>query len=534
MVRLIVLNLIAEDLLKHYDQRLEVIEGKAMIVCMSRRICVDLYNDIIKLRPEWHSDDDRLGVIKVVMTGNATDPTDWQNHIRNKERREKLANRFKDPKDPFKIAIVRDMWLTGFDVPSLHTMYVDKPMKGHGLMQAIARVNRVYGDKPGGLIVDYLGLAYHLQQALANYTENGGSGNTAIDQEQAVGITLREYEVCRDLFHLPAPQPSPYYVYAILCEDNSIYIGQTSNLIHRWQEHLGGTAAEWTKKHKPIRIAHYETCSSLNEAIRLEKEWKTGFGRKRIKRLIEKGGARQAGGFDYSKWKTGGGREQMLLMNWAQEHILKLENGKQRLLQTVTRLSHAFALAVPNEKVLAIRDDVGFFQAVRARIIKSSPEHELEVEDVEHAIRQIISRAVASDEVIDIFKAAGLNKPDISILSDEFLADIQNMPQKNVAIELLRKLLNDEIKLRSRKNLVQSRSFSEMLERTIRLYQNRAIEVAEVIAELIELAHEMREANKRGEELKLTEDEIAFYDALEVNDSAVQVLGDDTLKGIAA
>ncbi len=433
------IELIAQDLLKHYDQRLEVIEGKAMIVCMSRRICVDLYNAIIKLRPEWHSDDDRLGVIKVVMTGNATDPTDWQNHIRNKERREKLANRFKDPKDPFKIAIVRDMWLTGFDVPSLHTMYVDKPMKGHGLMQAIARVNRVYGDKPGGLIVDYLGLAYHLQQALANYTENGGSGNTAIDQEQAVALTLREYEICRDLFH----------------------------------------------------------------------------------------------GFDYSKWKTGGGREQMLLMNWAQEHILKLENGKQRLLQTVTRLSHAFALAVPNEKVLAIRDDVGFFQAVRARIIKSSPEHELQVEDVEHAIRQIISRAVASDEVIDIFKAAGLNKPDISILSDEFLAEMRDMPQRNVAIELLRKLLNDEIKLRSKKNLVQSRSFSEMLERTIRSYQNRAIEVAEVIAELIELAKEMREANKRGEELKLTEDEIAFYDALEVNDSAVKVLGDDTLKGIA-
>jgi len=287
--------------------------------------------------------------------------------------------------------------------------------------------------------VDYLGLAYHLQQALANYTENGGSGNTAIDQEQAVALTLREYEICRDLFH----------------------------------------------------------------------------------------------GFDYSKWKTGGGREQMLLMNWAQEHILKLENGKQRLLQTVTRLSHAFALAVPNEKVLAIRDDVGFFQAVRARIIKSSPEHELQVEDVEHAIRQIISRAVASDEVIDIFKAAGLNKPDISILSDEFLAEMRDMPQRNVAIELLRKLLNDEIKLRSKKNLVQSRSFSEMLERTIRSYQNRAIEVAEVIAELIELAKEMREANKRGEELKLTEDEIAFYDALEVNDSAVKVLGDDTLKGIA-
>jgi type I restriction enzyme, R subunit len=432
------IDLIAQDLLKHFDTRLEVIDGKAMIVCMSRRICVDLYNAIIKLRPEWHSNDDTQGVIKIVMTGSASD-TDWQMHIRTKERREKLANRFKDPKDTFRIAIVRDMWLTGFDVPSLHTMYIDKPMQGHGLMQAIARVNRVYKDKPGGLIVDYLGLAFHLQQALATYTESGGKGNTAINQEEAVTLTLREYEVCRDMFH----------------------------------------------------------------------------------------------GFDYSKWKNGNGSEQLVLMNWAQDHILGLENGKQRYTQTVTRLSQAFALAVPNERVLAIRDDVGFFQAVRARIIKSSPEHELQTEDVEQAIRQIISRAIASDEVIDIFKSAGLKKPDISILSDEFLADIQNMPQKNVAIELLRKLLDDEIKLRSRKNVVQSRSFLEMLERTIRSYQNRAIEVAQVISELIELGKEMREANKRGEILKLSEDELAFYDALEVNDSAVKVLGDDTLKDIA-
>jgi type I restriction enzyme R subunit len=432
-------DLIARDLLNHFDQRLEVMEGKAMIVCMSRRICVDLYNAIIKLRPEWHSPDDAKGALKIVMTGSASDPLEWQGHIRNKERREKLANRFKDAKDHFKVVIVRDMWLTGFDVPSLHTMYIDKPMQGHGLMQTIARVNRVYGDKPGGLIVDYLGLAYYLQQALAVYTESGGKGNTAIDQSEAVALALREYEICRDMFH----------------------------------------------------------------------------------------------GFDYSRWKIGKGDEQLTLMNWAEDHLLGLENGKQRYLQTVTRLSQAFALAVPNENVLTIRDDVGFFQAVRARIIKSSPEHELQAEDVEQAIRQIISRAVASDEVIDIFKAAGLKKPDISILSDEFLADIQNMPQRNVAIELLRKLLEDEIKLRSRKNLVQSRSFAEMLERTIHSYQNRAIEVAEIVTELIELAREMREANKRGETLKLTEDELAFYDALEVNDSAVQVLGDDNLKDIA-
>ena len=433
------IDLIARDLLSHFDARLEVIEGKAMIVCMSRRICVELYSAITKLRPAWHSDDDTQGVIKIVMTGSASDDPEWQIHIRNKERREKLANRFKDAGDPFKIAIVRDMWLTGFDVPSLHTMYIDKPMQGHGLMQAIARVNRVYKDKPGGLIVDYLGLAYHLQQALATYTENGGKGSATADQEQAVMVVLREYEICKDLFH----------------------------------------------------------------------------------------------GFDYSKWKSGNGEQQLSLLNWAQEHILKLENGKQRLMQTVTRLSQAFALAVPNEKVMAIRDDVGFFQAVRARIAKSSPEHQLQVEDIEQAIRQIISRAVASDEVIDIFTAAGLKKPDISILSDEFLADVQNMPQKNVAVELLRKLLNDEIKLRSRKNVVQSRSFLEMLERTIRAYQNRAIEVAEVVSELIELAKQMREANKRGEALHLTEDELAFYDALEVNDSAVKVIGDETLKDIA-
>jgi type I restriction enzyme R subunit len=432
-------ELIAADLVKHFDQRLDVMEGKAMIVCMSRRICVDLYNAIVKLRPAWNSLDDKEGVIKIVMTGSASDPLDWQKHIRNKAGREALAKRFKDPKDKFKVAIVRDMWLTGFDVPSLHTMYIDKPMQGHGLMQAIARVNRVYGNKPGGLIVDYLGLAYHLQKALALYTESGGRGDTVIDQSEAVSLTLREYEICRDMFY----------------------------------------------------------------------------------------------GFDYSKWKTGNASEKMTLMNWAQDHILGLENGKQRYLQAVMRLSQAFALAVPHEKVLVIRDEVGFFQAVRARIIKSSPEHELQTDDMEQAIRQIISRAVASEEVIDIFKAAGLKKPDISILSDEFLADVQNMPQRNVAIELLRKLLNDEIKLRSRTNLVQSRSFTEMLERTIRSYQNRAIEAAEVIAQLIELAKEMREANKRGENLNLAEDELAFYDALEVNDSAVKVLGDDQLKLIA-
>ncbi len=432
-------NLIAQDILRHFDERLQVMDGKAMIVCMSRRICVDMYNAILKLRPAWHSEDDRQGVIKIVMTGGASDPVGWQNHIRNKARREELAKRFKDPHDNFKIVIVRDMWLTGFDVPCLHTMYVDKPMQGHGLMQTIARVNRVYKDKPGGLIVDYLGLAFYLQRALADYTESGGKGVTAIDQEQAVDLTLREYEVCRDLFH----------------------------------------------------------------------------------------------GFDWSKWTTGRPEQKLALLPLAQEHILAQESGKERLLKTVTSLSHAFALAVPHERVLAIRDDVGFFQAVRSAIVKSSVEGERFADDVEHAIRQIISRAIASDQVIDIFSAAGLKKPDVSILSDEFLAEVRNMPQRNLAIELLRKLLSDEIKLRSRKNLIQSRKFSEMLEQTIRSYQNRAIEAAQIIAELIDLAKEMREASQRGDALKLTEDELAFYDALEVNDSAVKVLGDETLRGIA-
>jgi type I restriction enzyme, R subunit len=432
-------HLIAEDLVDHFDRRLEAMDGKAMIVGMSRRICVDLYNAIIALRPEWHSDDDKQGVLKIVMTGAASDPLDWQKHIRNKKRREDLADRFKKADDPFKIVIVRDMWLTGFDVPPLHTMYVDKPMQGHGLMQAIARVNRVYKDKPGGLVVDYLGLAYHLQKALAAYTESGGEGHAAIDQDVAVAEMMERYEICLGLFH----------------------------------------------------------------------------------------------GFDWSKFISGTPAEKLGLLPLAQEHILAQADGKTRLLKAVKELSLAFALAVPDERALAVRDDVAFFQAVRAALIKSTVDGERSTEDVDHAIRQILSRAVVTDQVIDIFAAAGLKKPEISILSDAFLADIRGMPQKNLAIELLRKLLNDEIHGRMRKNLVQSRSFAEMLERAIRAYQNRTLESAEVIAELIKLAGEMREAQQRGDRLKLSEDEIAFYDALEVNDSAVQELGDETLKAIA-
>jgi type I restriction enzyme R subunit len=534
------LRLIAEDLVKHWESRLEAMDGKAMIVCMSRRICVALFDEICRLRPGWNHQPDEKGIIKIVMTGSASDPLNWQEHIRNKERREKLATRFKDPKDRFKIVIVRDMWLTGFDAPCLHTMYVDKQMRSHGLMQAIARVNRVFKDKPGGLVVDYLGLAHELKEALANYTESGGTGETAIDQEQAVAVMVEKYEVCGDFMHLPAPPPGRFCAYAILCDDDSVYIGHTDDLARRWQQHKAGTGAEWTQKHPPVRIAHFEEASTRQEAVQLEKEWKTGFGRKRLKRLIMTGGARQAGGLDWSAWKTGTPAQKLGVLPLAQEHILqqcakekKPDEHKQKFLQAVSDLSKAFALAVPHEKAMAVADDVGFFQAVRAALIKSTPDKKKTAEETDAAIRQIISRAVASDEVVDIFAAAGLKKPDISILSEEFLADLRGMPQRNLAVELLRKLLNNEIKVRSKKFLIQSRSFAEMLEESIRKYQNRAIEAAQVIEELIALAREMREAGKRGEELGLTEDETAFYDALEVNDSAVKVLGEPTLKAIA-
>jgi type I restriction enzyme R subunit len=527
------IGLVAKDIVDHFEKRLEALDGKGMIVCMSRRIAVDLYNAIVQLRPAWHSDDDRQGALKIVMTGSAADPEDWQPHIRNKARREELATRFKNPADPFQLVIVRDMWLTGFDAPCLHTMYIDKPMQGHGLMQAIARVNRVYPNKEGGLIVDYLGLAYHLQKALAAYTEAGHPAEIP-NQEEAVNELLKRYEICKGLFSLPAPPPNQYCVYALLCDGGSVYIGQTNDLMRQWREHQDGTAAEWTRKHKPIRIAHYELASSREEAVRLEKEWKTGFGRKRLKRLIEKGGARQAGNFDWSKYFSGSAAEQASTFAWGVEHILQQPDGKKRFLEAARAMSLAFALAVPNERALAIRDEVALYQKVRAALVKSTVEGEKTEEDYEQAMRQILSRAVAaSDQVIDIFTAAGLKKPEVSILSEEFLAEVRDMPQKNLAIELLRKLLNDELKTRMKKNVVQSRSFAELLERTIRAYQNRTLESAEVIAELIQLAEDMRAAQKRGESLGLSEDEIAFYDALEVNDSAVKVLGDDTLKTIA-
>ena len=433
------LALVAQDIVEHFEKRLEALDGKAMVVCMSRRICVALYDEIARLRPGWASDEDQAGAVKVVMTGSASDPTDWQRHIRNKPRREVLAKRFRDPADPLRVVLVRDMWLTGFDAPSLHTMYVDKPMRGHGLMQAIARVNRVFRDKPGGLVVDYLGLAHELKAALATYTESGGTGKTALDQDEAVAVMQEKYEVCCGLFH----------------------------------------------------------------------------------------------GFDRTRWTTGTPAERLALLPAAQEHVLRQENGKERCVRAVRELSQAFALAVPHEGALRIRDEVAFFQAVQAVLAKRAPGEARPEEELDHAVRQIISRAVAPEGVLDIFAAAGLHKPDISILSDEFLAEVRDMPQRNLAVELLQKLLKGEIGTRRRKNVVRARSFAEMLEQTIRRYQNRAIEAAQVIEELIQLAKDMREASARGERLGLTEDELAFYDALETNDSAVKVLGDETLRGIA-
>ena len=430
---------VAADIVEHYETRLDAMNGKAMVVCMSRRICVDLHDELVRLRPDWHHADDDKGALKVVMTGSAKDGPAWQPHIRNKARREALANRFRDPDDPLRVVLVRDMWLTGFDAPSLHTMYVDKPMRGHGLMQAIARVNRVFRDKPGGLVVDYLGLAHELKKALATYTDSGGQGETALDQTEAVAVMLEKHEICRGLF------------------------------------------------------------------------W----------------------GFDWSGWADGDAQTRLVLLPAALEHILAQEDGKDRCTASVRELSQAFALAVPDPAALSIRDDVAFFQAVAAALSKPAPGESRQEEDLDHAVRQIISRAVAPQGVLDIFAAAGLDKPDISVLSEEFLAEVRGLPQRNLAVEALRRLLQGEVTRRRSRNVVQARSFAEMLENSIRRYQNRAIEAAQVIEELIGLAEEIREADARGEQLGLSDDELAFYDALETNDSAVKVLGDETLRAIA-
>ncbi|EMN8778011.1 type I restriction endonuclease subunit R [Pseudomonas aeruginosa] len=446
------LALVAKDMVAHFEDRVAALDGKAMVVCMSRRICVKLYDEIVKLRPDWHSDDDNAGAVKIVMTGAASDPQGWQQHIGNKARRDLLAKRARNPNDALKLVIVRDMWLTGFDAPCMHTMYVDKPMQGHGLMQAIARVNRVFRDKPAGLIVDYIGIAQNLKSALQQYSKSDQE-NIGVDEAQAIAVMMEKYEVVRDMYH----------------------------------------------------------------------------------------------GFDYVSAMSGTPQERLAMMAGAIEWILDLQqklaakenteegkkNAHRRYQDAVLALSKAFALASASDEARDIREEVGFFQAIRAALVKSSADSGVSQQERELAIQQIISRAVVSTEIVDILAAAGIKSPDISILSDEFLAEVQQMEKKNLALEALRKLINDGIRSRSKANLVQTKAFSERLEDAVARYHANAITTAEVLQELIQLAKDIRAARQRGEESGLSDEEIAFYDALAENESAVQMMGDDKLRLIA-
>ena len=446
------LRLIARDLVDHFESRIAGMDGKAMIVCMSRRICVALHGEIVRLRRDWHSDDDESGVIKIVMTGAASDPTHWQRHIGGKARRELLAKRIRDADDPLRLVIVRDMWLTGFDAPSLHTMYIDKPMRGHGLMQAIARVNRVFRNKPAGLIVDYIGIAQNLKSALGQYSRDDRR-HAGIDEAEAVAVMLEKYEIVSAMFH----------------------------------------------------------------------------------------------GFDFRKGLVGSPQERLAALAGAIEWVLDMqqreaarestEEGKKharrRFNDAVLALSRAFALAAASDEAREIRDEVGFFQTVHAALAKSAPGAGKSSAERDLAVQQIVSRAVVSTEIVDILEAAGLDTPDISILSDEFLAEIRGMEKKNLALEALRKLINGELRSRSRVNVVQTRAFSRRLEEAITRYHSNALTTAEVLQELIGLAQDIRAAHRRGEEEGLSPEEIAFYDALAQNESAVEVMGNDHLRVIA-
>ena len=444
------LELIAKDIIGHFESRNEFLDGKAMIVCMSRRICVDLYAQIVRIRPDWHSDEDTDGTIKVVMTGSSSDPLNFQPHVRNKAKRKAMGERLKDPKDKLKLAIVRDMWLTGFDAPSMHTLYIDKPMQGHNLMQAIARVNRVYKDKAGGLVVDYIGIANDLKKALSLYTDSGGKGKPAFDQDEAASVMMGKYEVVAQMF---SEQP--------------------------------------------------------------------------LDKTVKKG-------IDYKLFFTLSPKDKLSFPIHGANYVLGLENGKERFINAVTELTKSFAISVPHPYTIDIRDEVGLFQAIKARIVKVTQSGRGKTdEEIETAIKQILSDAIVSDEVIDIFDAAGIKKPDISILSDEFLAEVKGMTHKNLALELLKKLLKGEIKTRTKVNLVQAKKFSEMLDSSVKNYQNNLITSAQVIDEMIRLAKEIKEADRRGEDLGLDFREYAFYSALEVNDSSVAVLGDEILRHIA-
>ncbi|MFD2529338.1 type I restriction endonuclease subunit R [Polaribacter marinaquae] len=458
---------IAKDVVTHFEARQEVFEGKAMVVSMSRRIAAELYKAITTLRPDWHNDDLDKGAIKVIMTASSSDGPEMAKHHTTKQQRRALADRMKDPKDELKLVIVRDMWLTGFDAPSMHTLYIDKPMKGHNLMQAIARVNRVYKDKPGGLVVDYLGIASDLKKALAFYSDSGGKGDPTIAQEQAVQLMLEKLEVVSQMF-LEKPEQGYSSDFTSLVEDPSVpYLGRNKGLL-------------------------------------------------------------------YEEYFTADTKTKLKIILAAEEHILSIEDGKKRFINEVTALSKAFAIAIPHEQALDAKDEIGFFQAVKSRLQKFDTTGSGTSDDeIESAIRQVIDKALVSDGVIDVFDAAGIKKPDISILSDDFLMEIKDMEHKNLALETLKKLLNDEIKSRAKTNLIQSKSLMEMLENSIKKYQNKILTAAEVIEELIELANSIKNKDKADKDTGLTNEELAFYYAIAENESAKEVLGNEVLRELA-
>lgn len=435
---------IAKDIVEHFEIRDKAQEnegGKAMIVAMSRRIAIDLYNQIIELRPDWHSDDLLKGKIKVVMTGSSSDPAKWQPFIGTKSSRETLAKRMKDKNDELKLVIVRDMWLTGFDVPSMHTMYIDKPMQGHNLMQAIARVNRVFKDKQGGLVVDYIGIAENLKRALAEYTESDKK-TTGVDADVAANTLLEKFDLIKELLY----------------------------------------------------------------------------------------------GHDYSKFFTGKPSEKLQAIAETMDYIIELrQDRKNDYIKLVTEMSRAYSLCATTDMAEKLNLEVGFHKAVRASLIKliNVDNRKKTTNQLDSEINQLISKSISSNEVVDILQSVGLSKPNIAILSDEFLEEVKGMKQKNLAVELLNRLIKGNIKVFSKRNLVQSKKFSELLEVAIRKYQNRAIETTQVIMELIELAKRISEAEKRGERTGLTPDELAFYDALADNESAREIMGEEILKQIA-
>jgi type I restriction enzyme R subunit len=431
---------IAKDIVTHFEQRQEVFAGKGMIVSMSRRIAAELYEAIIALKPEWHSEDLNQGAIKVVMTASSSDGPQLAKHHTTKQQRRNLAERMKDPQDELKLVIVRDMWLTGFDAPSMHTLYIDKPMKGHNLMQAIARVNRVYGDKPAGLVVDYLGIAADLKQALSFYSDAGGKGDPAIAQEQALELMREKLEVVQQLYH----------------------------------------------------------------------------------------------NFDYKLYFNADTSKKLSLILAAEEHVLGLDDGKKRYVNEVTALSQAFAIAIPHDEAMDVKDEVAFFQAVKARLAKFDSTGEGRTdESIETTIRQVIDQALVSEQVIDVFDAAGIKKPDISILSDEFLMELKNHEHKNIALEVLKKLLNEEIKVREKTNLIQSRSLMEMLQNSIKRYQNKIITAAELMDELIKVSKEIVHGDSEAERMKLSPLEFAFYTAVANNNSAKELMQQDKLRELA-